>query len=64
MGINRYSDIEQRKRNEVDAKADDELPKAKKGDVSSRVEASEGPTEDSEKRRVLDKLKRQERNRS
>jgi hypothetical protein len=43
MGINRFSDIEERKRNETDAKAGDEVPKGKKGDVSSRVQASEGP---------------------
>ncbi len=45
MGINRWSDIEQRKRNETDAKAGDEVPKAKKGDASSRLQASEGPKE-------------------
>ena len=33
MGINRWSDIEERKRNEADAKAGDELPqRGKKGD--------------------------------
>jgi hypothetical protein len=62
MGINRFSDIEERKRNETDAKAGDEVPKGKKGDVSSRVQASEGPTEDEEKRRVLEKLKDREQN--
>ena len=62
MGINRFSDIEERKRNETDAKAGDELPKGKKGDVSSRVQASEGPTEDEEKRRVLERLKDREQN--
>ena len=41
MGINRWSDIEERKRNETDAKAGDELLKGKKGDASSRLEASE-----------------------
>ena len=60
MGINRFSDIEERKRNETDAKAGDELPKEKKGDASSRVEASEGPAENPEKRRALEKLKEQE----
>ena len=62
MGINRFSDIEERKRNETDAKAGDEVPKGKKGDVSSRLQASEGPTEDEEKRRVLEKLKDREQN--
>ncbi len=60
MGINRWSDIEERKRNETDAKAGDEIPKEKKGDVSSRLEASEGPAEDEEKRQVLEKLKERE----
>lgn len=57
MGINRWSGgREDRKRNETDAKAGDEIPEEKKGDTSSRVESSEGPAEDEEKRRVLDKL--------
>ena len=62
MGINRWSDIEERKRNETDAKAGDEIPKGKKGDASSRLEASEEPAEDEEKRRVLEKLKEREQN--
>ena len=57
VGINRWSDIEERKRNETDAKAGDELPKGEKGDMSSRPEASEGPAEDEEKREVVEKLK-------
>ncbi len=61
MGINRWSDIEERKRNETDAKAGDELPKGKKGDASSRVEASKEPAEDQEKREVVEKLKERER---
>lgn len=61
MGINRWSDIEERKRNETDAKAGDELPEEKKGDAPSRVEASEEPTEDREKREVVEKLKERER---
>ena len=61
MGINRWSDIEERKRNETDAKAGDELPKGKKGDASSRLEASEGPAEDEQKREVVEKLKERER---
>jgi hypothetical protein len=58
MGINRYSDIEERKRNEKDAKAGDEVRKGEKGDASSRVDASEGPAEDSKKREVVEKLKK------
>jgi hypothetical protein len=61
MGINRWSDIEERKRNETDAKADDEVPKGKKGDPSSRVEGSEGPVENQEKRKVVEKLENRER---
>ncbi len=61
MGINRFSDIEERKRNETDAKAGDEVPKRKKGDTSSRLEASEGPAEDPEKREVVEKLKKRKR---
>lgn len=60
MGINRWSDIEERKRNETDAKAGDELPKDDKGDASSRLQASEGPAEDEEKREVVEKLKKRE----
>ena len=56
MGINRWSDIEERKRNETDAKAGDELPKGKKGDPSSRLQASEEPAENPEKREVVEKL--------
>jgi hypothetical protein len=61
MGINRWSDIEERKRNEMDAKAGDEVPKGKKGDASSRLQASEGPAEDQEKREVVEKLEKRER---
>jgi hypothetical protein len=39
MGINRFSDIEERKRKETDAKAGEKVAKGKKGDASSRVEA-------------------------
>lgn len=60
MGVNRFSDMEERKKNETDAKASDEIPEGKKGDASSRVEASEEPAEDSEKHRVLEKLKDRE----
>jgi hypothetical protein len=61
VGINRFSDIEERKRNETDAKAGDEFPKRKKGDAFSRLQASEGPAEDPEKREVVEKLKKRER---
>jgi hypothetical protein len=61
MGINRFSDIEERKRNETDAKADDEVTKEKKGDASSRLQASEGPAGGEEKREVVEKLKKRER---
>ena len=61
MGINRWSGgMEDRKRNETDAKAGDELPKEKKGDDSSRVEASREPAEDREKREVVEKLRKRE----
>ena len=60
MGINRWSDVEQRKRNETDAKAGDELPQEQKGDASSRLQGSEGPAEDEEKRNVVEKLRRRE----
>lgn len=58
MGINRWSGgTEDRKRSEKEAKAGDDVPKENKGDTSSRLEASEEPAQDPEKRRVLDKLK-------
>ena len=56
MGINSWSAIEQRKRNETDAKAGEDVPKGKKGDASSRLRSSEGPAEDPEKREVVEKL--------
>lgn len=63
MGINRWSGgTEDRKRNEKDAKAGDEMPEEQKGDTSSRLEASEGPAEDEEKHRVAEKLKERESN--
>jgi hypothetical protein len=62
VGINRWSGgIEERKRNETDAKAGDEVPKQGKGDASSRLQASEEPTEDAEKREVVEKLKKRGR---
>ena len=62
MGINRWSGgVEERKRNETDAKAGDEGDKEKKGDSSSRQETSEGPAEDREKRQVVEKLRKRER---
>ena len=60
MGINRWSDVEQRKRNETEAKAGDEIPKDEKGDASSRLQASEGPAEGEEKREVVEKLRERE----
>ena len=60
MGINRWSDIEERKRRETEAKAGEEVPEESKGDESSRLETSEGPAEDEEKRRVVEKLKERE----
>jgi hypothetical protein len=60
VGINRFSDIEERKRNETEAKAGDKVPKGDKGDASSRVDASGGPAEDSKKRDVVEKLKERE----
>ncbi|HKH37982.1 MAG TPA: hypothetical protein VKA82_12550 [Rubrobacter sp.] len=60
MGINRWSDIEERKRNETDAKAGDELAAEDKGDASSRQQASEEPKENEEKREVVKKLKARE----
>ena len=64
MGINRWSGgIEDRKRNEREAKAGDleeGISEEKKGDSSSRLEDSEGPAEDDEKREVVEKLKKRE----
>jgi hypothetical protein len=61
MGINRWSGgMEDRKRNETDAKAGEEVPERKKGDPSSRLEASEEPAENEEKRRVREKLEERE----
>jgi hypothetical protein len=56
MGINRWSDTEERKRRERDAKAGEEVPEESKGDASSRLETSQSPAEDQEKRRVVEKL--------
>ena len=61
MGINRWSDIEERKRNETDAKAGDKVPEEKKGDASSRLKGSEEPAADEEKREVVEKLEERER---
>jgi len=61
MGINRWSGgTEDRKRDETDAKAGDEVPEGKKGDTSSRLEASEEPAENEEKRRVREKFEERE----
>ena len=62
VGINRWSGgTEDRKRKEKDAKAGEKLAEGGKGDESSRLEASEEPTADPEKRRVVEKLEQQER---
>ncbi len=64
MGINRWSGgMESRKLNEKEAKAndiDEEISKEKKGDSSSRLEASDEPENNPEKRRVIEKLKERE----
>jgi hypothetical protein len=60
VGINRWSDVEERKRNETDAKAGDELAAEDKADTSSRLQASEGPKENEEKREAVKKLKARE----
>jgi hypothetical protein len=64
MGINRWQGgLEDRKRNEKEAKAaelDEEIPEGKKGGPSSRLETSEEPEENPEKRRVIEKLKERE----
>jgi hypothetical protein len=60
MGINRWSDIEERKAKEKEVKAGDEVPEEKQGDSSSRLEASEEPGENEEKRRVAEKIREQE----
>jgi hypothetical protein len=64
MGINRWQGgMEPRKINEKEAKAgdiDEEISKEKKGDSSSRLEASDEPEENPEKRRVIEKLKKRE----
>lgn len=61
MGVNRWSDIEERKRNERDAKAGDQVPEEGTGDAASRLEASEEPAENPEKREVVEKLEERER---
>ena len=60
MGIHRWSDIEERKKQETDATAGDQAPEPSRGDASSRVESSQEPTEDEEKRRVVEKLEERE----
>ena len=61
MGINRWSGgREQRKIRETDLKAGDQVPEGKKGDPSSRLQNSEDPAEDGEKREVIEKLKKRE----
>ena len=60
MGINRWSDQEERKRQETEAKAGEKVPEEGKGKASSRLESSQGPAEDEEKRRVVEKLEERE----
>jgi hypothetical protein len=50
MGINRWSGIEKRKRNETDTKAGDQVPEGKKDEASPRVETSKETAEDEVKR--------------
>ena len=60
MGINRWTDVEERKRNERDAKAGEEILEEKAGDTRSRLGTSEESVEDPEKRKVVEKLKKRE----
>ncbi len=64
MGINRWQGgTESRKFTEKEAKAndiDEEIFEEEKGDSSSRLEASDEPEENPEKRRVIEKLKERE----
>jgi len=64
MGINRWQGgIEDRKRNEKEAKAaeiEEEVSEGKKGDSSSRQVAAEEPEENPEKRRVVERLRERE----
>ena len=60
MGINRWSKVEERKRNETDAKAGEELAAGNEGDASSRLQAAEEPKENEKKREVVEKLKKRE----
>jgi hypothetical protein len=61
VGENRWSGgVEDRKRNEKEAKAGDDVPRGKKGDQSSRLEGSKEPAEDREKQEVLKKFKDRE----
>jgi hypothetical protein len=62
MGINRRSGgIEERKRNETNAKAGDEIPEEEKRKPTSRLEVSGEPADDGEKRAVIEKLEKRER---
>jgi hypothetical protein len=60
VGINRWSKVEERKRNETDAKAGEELAAGNEGDASSRLQAAKEPKENEEKREVVEKLKKRE----
>ncbi|CAA9382244.1 MAG: hypothetical protein AVDCRST_MAG03-30 [uncultured Rubrobacteraceae bacterium] len=50
--------MEQRK---TDTKAGEEIPEEVKGDVSSRLQGSEGPAKDNGKQEVVEKLGKRER---
>jgi hypothetical protein len=58
MGINRWE--EQQESADKRGRDPDKLPRGKKGDESSRLQSSEGPAEDREKREVVEKLRGQE----
>ena len=60
MGINRWNDVEESKRNEREAKAGEQIPEEKRTEASSRLESSEEPVEDPGKRRVVEKLEKRE----
>ncbi len=65
MGINRWSDVEQRKMNEYEAKAadlEDPRPEVNVPDGTQRITASIEPSENPEKQRVVEKLKKLEEN--
>jgi hypothetical protein len=62
MGINPWDDVEERKRNERDAKAGEDIPEEKGREAPSRLKTSKESVEDPEKRRVVEQLKKREQN--